>query len=230
MQGNAMYIVIAGGGLVGGGLTQRLVASRHDVVVIDQNKSVCEWVTTNIGALTLCGSATSVDILEQAGMAKADVAVATMRGDADNLAFGLLAKNFNVTRTIARMRDARYEAAYKEAGVSTTIHVVDVFVNQLMLEIEEPHLQPVATVGAGGAAIVVDTVGEGSATAGKTVSDIAADGAFPTECIITGIYRPETQAFIIPRGSARIQAGDRLFLIAEHPNLRKASKFLHRAH
>ena len=200
-----MYIVIAGGGLVGIGLARRLVASRHDVVVVDQDKSVCEWVASNIGALALCGSATSVDILEQAGMGKADVAVATMRGDADNLAFGLLAKSFNVSRIIARMRDARYAAAYKEAGVSTTVHVADVFVNQLMLEIEEPHLKQVATVGAGRAAVVVDTVPDGAVVAGKTVSDIAADGGFPTECIITGIYRPATQAFIIPRGSAQIE-------------------------
>ena len=225
-----MYIVIAGGGLVGRGLARRLVASRHDVVVVDHDRAVCESIATDIGALALCGSATSVDILEQAGMAKADVAVATMRGDADNLVFGLLAKSFDVERIIARMRDGRYEEAYTRAGVSTTIHVVDVFVNQMVLEIEEPHLQQVATVGAGKAAVVVDTVPEGSAASGKTVSAIAAAGEFPTECIITGIYRPATQAFIIPRGSAQVQAGDRLFLVAEHPNLRKASKFLHKTH
>jgi len=162
-------------------------------------------------------------------MSKAEVAVATMRADADNLAFSLLAKSFDVPRVIARMRDPRYEAAYKRAGVTTTIRIVDVFVNQLLLEIEEPHLRQVATFGAGRASIVMDSIPDNAAVADHTVSEIAADEAFPAECVITGIYRPETQTFVIPRGSARVLSGDRVFLVAEQPNLRKASRYLHRA-
>jgi len=75
---------------------------------------------------------------------------------------------------------------------------------------------------------VVDTVPDGAAVVGKTVSEVEADADFPDACVITGIYRTETQTFVIPRGQAEIQAGDRVFLVAEHANLKKASKFLHR--
>jgi trk system potassium uptake protein TrkA len=223
-----MYIVIAGAGLVGGALAERLIADRHDVVVIDQDKGVCEWIASRLGALALHGSCTDIEVLEQAGIAKAEVAVGTTRADADNLAFALLAKSQNVPRVIARMRNRRYEAAYREAGVTTTVHVGDVFVNQLLLDIEEPHLRRVATFGAGGVSIVVDTVPEGAAVSGRTVGQIAAEEGFPSECVITGIYRPDGQKFIIPRGQMEVRAGDRVFLVAEHANLRKASKFLHR--
>jgi len=223
-----MYIVIAGAGLVGTGLAERLIESRHDVVVIDQDRGVCERIASGLGALALHGNVTNIDILEQAGMAKADVAVGTTRADADNLAFGLLAKSYGVPRVIARMRNPRYEAAYREAGVTTTVHVGDVFVNQLMLDIEEPHLRQLATFGAGKVAIVADTIPEAAAVSGRSVSEVAAEADFPDECVITGIYRPETQKFIIPRGSAELRGGDRVFLVAEYPNLRKASKFLHR--
>jgi trk system potassium uptake protein TrkA len=223
-----MYIVIAGAGLVGRGLADRLVAARHDVVVIDIDAAVCEQLASQTGALALKGSATNIDILEQAGIAKAEVAVATMRADADNLAFALLAHSFDVPRVIARMRNPRYDAAYRKAGVATTIRVADVFVNQLLLQIEEPHLRQVATFGASKASIVVDTIPEGAAVSGRTVGQIAADPGFPDECIITGLYRPETEAFIIPRGSVAVSAGDRVFLVAEHANLRKASKLLHK--
>jgi trk system potassium uptake protein TrkA len=189
---------------------------------------VCEQLAASIGALVLNGSATDIDLLERAGVRKADVAVSTMRSDADNLAFALLAKSFDVPRIIARMRDPRYESAYKKAGVAATSHIVDVFVNQLLLEIDEPHLRQIAVFGAGKASIVVDTVPLGATVSGKTVSEIAADPAFPSECVITGIYRRESSDFVIPRGSAEVREGDRVFLVAARGNLKKASKFLHR--
>lgn len=224
-----MYIVIAGAGLVGIGLAERLIEGKHDVVIIDHDKAVCEWLVSQLGAMAFNGSATAIDILEDAGIARADVAVATMRDDSDNLAFAVLAKSMGVSRVIARMRDKRYESVYKQAGITTTVHIAQVFANQLLLEIEEPHLRRVATFGAGKASIVVDTIPENSAVAGMTVSEIAASSNFPAECVITGIYRPDTQTFIIPRGPAKVLAGDRLFLVAEHRNLRKASRFVHKS-
>jgi len=223
-----MYIVIAGAGLVGRGLAERLAEARHDVVVVESNASVCESLVAHLGVLTVRGSATSIDILEQAGMSKADVAVGTMRVDADNLAFAVLAKSFDVSRVIARMRDRRYESAYKRAGVTTTVHIADVFANQLLLHIVEPNLRQIATFGGGKATIVVDTVPDGAAVAGRTVQQIAAEADFPEECLITGIYRPEEQTFIVPRGGAQILAGDRVLLVAEHRDLLRASKLLHR--
>jgi len=223
-----MYILIAGAGLVGAGLADRLADARHDVVIVDQSQEVCEELASGLAALVLHGSATDINTLEQAGIKKCDVAVATMRMDADNLAFALLAKSYDVPRVIARMRDPRYEQAYRKAGVAATSHIVDVFVNQLLLEIDEPHLRQIAVFGAGNASIVVDSVPERALVAGKTVSEIAADPGFPTECVITGIYRREGQSFVIPRGSAKVEVGDRIFLVAGRGNLRRASKFLHR--
>jgi trk system potassium uptake protein TrkA len=223
-----MYVVIAGAGLVGGSLAARLADAHHDVVVIDSDKAVCEQLASSVGALVLNGRATDISVLEEAGLERADVAVSTMRSDADNLAFSLLAQSFDVPRIIARMRDPRYESAYKQAGVAATSHIVDVFVNQLLLEIDEPHLRQIAVFGAGQASIVVDTVPDGAAVSGKTVSEIAADPAFPSECVITGIYRREGQELVIPRGDAEVREGDRVFLVAARGNLKKASKFLHR--
>jgi len=221
-----MYIVIGGGGLTGGTLARRLVENRHDVVVVEQDKEACEKISARIGALAIHGNATSIETLEDAGIGKADVAVGAMPVDADNLAFALLARNAEVPRVVVRMRNPRYETAYQLAGVVRAVNVGDLFVRQLVLEIEQPTLRQVATFGKGKASIVVVAIPEGAAVHGETVKDIAQHTEFPNECVIAGIFREEGQEFIIPRGERTVLAGDQVFLAAETTNVGMAAKFL----
>ena len=223
-----MYIVIAGGGVLGGSLARKLVEGRHDVVVIERDKAVCETVAARIGALAIQGTATNIETLDEAGMSKADVAVGALPTDGDNLAFTLLARNFEVPRIMARMRNPRYETAYRIAGVSKCINISEFFVSQLVLEIEQPHLHQVATFGSGKAAIVVATIPDGSLANGKTVKDIAQDEQFPKECVIAGIFRKQSEEFIFPRGGIQVLAGDQVFLAADTANIRRAAQFLQR--
>jgi len=221
-----MYIVIAGGGVIGRGLAARLVENRHDVVVIERERNVCEDLTARLGVLAIQGSATRIDLLEEAGIRKAEVAIAATPSDADNLAFALLARNFEVPRIIARMRDPRYEAAYKTAGVTKAVHVGDLFVRQLVLEIEHPTLRPVASFGRGEATIVVATLPENASAHGMTVREITEDRRFPTECVIAGVYRAESEEFIFPRGDVALHAGDQIFLAANTDEVTRAAAFL----
>ncbi len=221
-----MYIVIGGGGMVGSGLAKRLVANRHDVVVVERDKALCEATSAATGALLINGNATSIDILEEARMTKAEVAVAAMPRDADNLAFTLLAKKFEVPRVIARMRDPRYEDAYKMAGVTKTINICDLFVSDLVLEIERPAVRQVATFGRGRASIVVVRVPEGAFVDGKSVQEIVQYRDFPKECVVAGIFREATEEFVFPRGGIELRAGDQVFLTATTETIRQAADFL----
>ena len=221
-----MYIVIAGGGLVGRRLAAHLVANRHDVVVIDRDREVCEMIATKTGALARLGSATDVDLLEEAGLDQAEVAVAVMRNDADNLAFATLARSFQVREILVRMRDPRYEAAYQTAGATGILSMVDLFVNQLIWDIEHPALQQVASLGGGRASVIIVVIPDRAVVDGTTVADIAGHKEFPNECVIAGIYREEGQEFITPRGQATIRSGDRVFLVAGDEPLRAGAAFL----
>ena len=221
-----MYVVIAGGGVMGTALARILVQHRHDVVVVEHDKAVCEHIAARIGALAIHGSATDIEKLDDAGMSKADVAVGALPLDADNLAFTLLARNFEVPRVMARVRNPRYEAAYEMAGVTRCMKVSDLFASQLALEIEQPKLRQVATFGAGKAAIVVATIPQGALVDGKTVQEIAQDAQFPEDCVIAGIFRKEAEKFIFPRGGIRVLAGDQVFLASDTARIRKAAQFL----
>jgi len=224
-----MYIVIGGGGVMGQGLARSLVANRHDVVVVEQDRSVCESVASRLGALAIQGSANDFDILEDAGIEKADAAVAAMPADADNLAFCLLARNFNVPRVMARMRDPRYETAYKMAGVALTVNVAELFVGRLVPEIEQPALRQIATFGGGKASIVVARVPEHGLADGKTVEEVLELKGYPQQCVIAGIYREADGQFIFPRGPLTFHTGDQVFLAASADTVSQAAAVFQKA-
>ena len=219
-----MYIVIAGAGLLGRGLAKRLVENKHDVVVVDEDEEACNKVYREYGAVSVNGNATDVEVLEDAGLDEADVAVALMRRDADNLSFSLLAKNYDVSRIFTRMRNSKYEDAYRAAGVTKIINVVDLYLDQFTMEIEQPKLQRVATFGGGKASIVIVSIPQSSRGANKTIAKITQDKDFPEDCVIAGIYREDE--FIIPRGNRTIKTGDRVFLAAALENVKLAAKYL----
>ncbi len=221
-----MRVVIAGAGMVGRGLARRLVAGKHDVIVIDADRQTCEQVYSEIGVSTVHGSATSIATLEDAELDRAECAAGVMRQDSDNLAFALLARHMGVERIIVRMRDPRYEEAYKLAGVTRVLNIVDLYINQFTWEIEEPEMRELTAFGEGRASIVFVRVADTSRAAGRSVSEIAQDSDFPGECVIVGIFRPESGEFIIPRGHVTVEAGDRVYLAAQTAAIRRAARLL----
>jgi len=223
-----MYIVIAGSGVVGGNLARTLADNRHDVVVVDRDEEVCEEMSALYDVVAINGAATNIKVLEEAGLRKADVAVAALATDADNLAFALLARTFKVPRIIARMDEHQYEEAYRLAGVSRTISVKDLFVGQLVLEIEQPTLQQVAVFAGGNACVVTTLVPDGAAVEGKSVTEVGQDKGFPQNCLIVGIYREATDEFVIPRGNVVLRPADRVFLAGGAKAVRQAAEFLQR--
>lgn len=221
-----MYIIVAGGGMVGGGLIKRLLENKHDVVLIEQDKELCEKLYSQTGVVAINGGVNQIGILREAKISKADVFVAATGNDADNLAAAILAKSFGVPQIIVRMRDPEYENAYRVAGVDTIVRVTDLMVNQMLMEIEKPEVQKITTIGSGKADIFRVVVPEGAKVSGKSVKDITVSRKFPAQCTFVAVYKKQKEEFTIPRGAQVIEEGDELFLISAADNIKEASEFL----
>lgn len=221
-----MYIVIAGGGMVGGGLVRMLLDNKHDVVLVEKNKEICDKLYTETGVVAINASATNVEALNEAGITKADVLVAATGQDADNLACSILAKSFEVPQIIVRMRDPAYKNAYIVAGVNSIVRMTDLMVSQIMMDIENPQVRRITTIGGGKADIFLVIVPENAKIAGKSVQDIVEDRHFPSQCVFIAVYNQKTEEFSIPRGKQVIHEGDELFLISTAENIKKAVDLL----
>jgi trk system potassium uptake protein TrkA len=225
-----MYIVVAGGGMVGGLLVRRLLDNKHDVVLIEQNKIICDKLYAECGVIAINSGATSIEALNEAGIQKADVLVAATGADADNLACAILAKSFEVPRIIVRMRNPAYKNAYRVAGVDSTISVTDLMVSQMMMEIENPEVRRITSIGGGKADIFIVVVPDGAKVAGKSIKDIVESRHFPPQCIFIAIYNQKTEELSIPMGKQVINEGDELFLVSTTENIIKAVDFLTARH
>jgi trk system potassium uptake protein TrkA len=221
-----MYIIIAGAGIIGFEITRKLVESKHDVVVIDKNPEVCEAVYAETGALTIQGNATNIDILERAGASKADVILCLMHFAADNIACSLLAKSLGIPRIIARLRNPRYRQALNLSGVTTIVSMADLLVNQIMMEVEQPKVKRIMTLGGGRADIYAVNIPPKVKSIGMKIKEIDENKNFPKECVFIGIYKEEKDDFLVPRGSHTIEEGDTIFLLSKSQFIKKATDFL----
>ena len=137
----------------------------------------------------------------------------------------LLAKGAGVKRIIARMPNPRYRQAYEQAGVTSIIDVVGLFLDQLLLEIEHPQIHQLATFASGKGIIVSLKVPQVSRAAGKTIQEVAADRKFPVECVIAGLIRAQDNRLVVPSGRERLLAEDQLVLCGTAKAIAEAADY-----
>ena len=221
-----MYIVIAGAGIVGGELAFKLVENRHDVIIIDKDKEVCDRLYSEIGVVAINGDGARIEILKEADIEKADIVVAAMRDDVDNLTCAILAKSLNVPQIAVRMRDPAYEDAYKLAGATSIVRVADLMVNEMMMEIEQPQVRRIMTIAGGGGEIFMVIIPPNARIAGMSVSEIANSAKFPSQCVFISVYDQEKEEISFPRGDHVINEGDSVFLVSTTDDVKEAADFL----
>ncbi|MCK9574053.1 MAG: NAD-binding protein, partial [Candidatus Omnitrophica bacterium] len=117
-----MNIVIVGAGKVGYFLAKRLNQNKHKVSIIEKDRIVCDELAKQLDVLVINGDGCEPDILEQAGITRADVLAAVTGDDEDNLIICQVAKEkFEVHRTVGRVNNPDNEKTFSELGVDVPV-------------------------------------------------------------------------------------------------------------
>jgi trk system potassium uptake protein len=115
-----MRVVIVGCGRVGAGLAAGLAGAGDQVAVVDKDPKAFERLGEDFGGQTVEGIGFDRDVLERAGVARADALVAVTSGDNSNVVAARVARDaYRVPRVIARIHDPRRAALYEELGIVT---------------------------------------------------------------------------------------------------------------
>ncbi len=117
-----MYIVVVGGGRVGFYLARALFNAGHEVFIVERNSRRVDELVAQFGNVAIKGDGSEPIIQMAAGVARADILIATTGADEDNLAACQLAKHrFNVPRTVTLINSPEDERLFEILGVDVVL-------------------------------------------------------------------------------------------------------------
>jgi trk system potassium uptake protein TrkA len=130
-----MYVVIMGCGRVGARLAKLLVNAGHEVTVLDVNSSAFDRLGSDFPGTTIVGNGTDVDVLQNAGLDRADAFVAATQGDNRNIMASQIAQHiFNIQKVVTRIYDPIRMDTFQTLGldaISPTVIGASVFYKKL---------------------------------------------------------------------------------------------------
>lgn len=114
-----MHLIVGGCGRLGSDIAEQLSRDDdHDVVVVDIERTAFDRLGGAFNGETVIGNVTDRDVLEQAGIARADGLLAVTRFDNANLMAVQIADHlYGVPRTVARLFNPERESVYRKLGV-----------------------------------------------------------------------------------------------------------------
>jgi trk system potassium uptake protein len=212
-----MYIVIVGAGKVGYFLAKRLCANKHTVSIVDKDKQLCEETAKEFEAMVINGDGCDPQILEEAGIGRADVVAAVTGDDEDNLIICQLAKElFKVKRAVGRVNDPDNEHTFSELGVDVPVDSTKIIAKIIEEEVSFSDFVNLMSFKRGKLAIVRLDLPDDSPVINKQVQDIQ----LPADSVLVSIVRGEE--VIVPKGNTTLESGDdiiALTLVGNEPQL-----------
>lgn len=103
-----MKIIIAGAGDVGNYLAKMLYRGQQNIIIIDIDKKKLEHIDSHFDYLTVEGSATSIEVLKNADIKRADLFIALTEIEEVNITSAILAKRLGAKKVIARVDKKEY--------------------------------------------------------------------------------------------------------------------------
>lgn len=204
-----MNIFIIGGKQEVYFLTKAFISKGYHITIINQDEHFCKKMSRNFKVTAVVGDGSKPFILEESGIAYADMVIALHDHDPDNLVICQIAnKIYGIKRSFAVVKDPKNIEVFKKLGIDTVIStsfIISTLIEQRSVVDDIQNLMP---IGEGQIAMMEVDVSQSHPIVNKEIKDIS----FPDEAIISCILR-SNQA-IIAKGNTRILSDDRLVIMS----------------
>lgn len=220
-----MRIIIAGMGDIGYQLAKQLSTENHDIVAIDLDHDRLSYTDQMADILTIEGSSTSIEILEQAQIENTDLLVAVTSSEEVNIATAIIGKKLGAKKTIARISNAEYldirhGVNFSELGIDFMIYPEELAALETVNLINRTAATDIIEFE--GKLYVIGLKLDKSAPAiHKTLSEISKE-YHSFDFRVVAIYR--NFRTLIPKGNDKFLPNDQIFVITKSEALETVLK------
>ncbi len=210
-----MQTLIAGGGIIGSRLAMYLTERGEDVIVIDEDKERCEWLSKNTDAKVYNGSMLNPELLMEAGIDKVDALIVALGNDQLTRKVVDFAKSqFGVPKIVAIAKESELCEQIMASGADKVICSEDEVLNEVENVVQSGAFKTIYKDSRTESLISKVTVRARSNALGKPVTKIENKLAK-----ISGIIRDRVLFF--PDQDTTLEMGDELLIIGRQPDVEK---------
>ena len=203
-------VFIIGGKQLGIRIAEILEDQDVQVKLFEKDIDRCEKISTILDkAVVIHGDGTDQTTLLEENIEGVDGFLALTNHDEDNIIASLLARRLGVRKVVALINRMSYLPMVQRLGINTTVSPRLAAVDSILQYVRKGRVLSVTTFGEEEAEAIELIASKGTRYVGRKLQDIR----FPRGAIVGAIARPDGQV-LIPRGDAKIEAGDRVIFFA----------------
>jgi trk system potassium uptake protein TrkA len=209
-----MKIIIVGAGDVGFHLAKLLSFESQDIFLVDTKAEKLHYASSHIDVITKKGDATSIKLLKEIGISKADIFLAVTESQNTNFTLAIIAKKLGAKKTIARISSHEFnqnsEIDFAELGIDNMISPGELAANEIKMLLHQSAFNDTIEFEDGTLNILGSTLEYNSPLINLTVQE--ARRKFSDIDFITIAIKPENSSkTIIPRGNVVYNANDQIY-------------------
>lgn len=205
-------IVVIGGTEIGYNIARLLGERGRSVRLFEPEYQRARYLAEELPSTRVLQSdGTDVDFLRDEHIDEADVFIAALSSESENLLECMLANDLGIDRTMAVVNHPKFIPMFERAGVSVALSPRDVVAEELIRYTQDWHSEKVSLIESDLAEVIELVVTPESDLADTSIEAVLE--SFDKPLIFGGIVR--NGRFVIPRGETVFEVGDHVVFFVE---------------